>query len=200
MSVERKRLDVLFAHGIQVLEEMFSASKGYHQELDRRLTQLPESIAKAISPEAIAGSINESLRQQFVKSTIPQTSDALTRIGADMRAAGAQFRRTAEYLGAAYDGAAVDASRAIAEIEMSITKASEAARHAASDLSMTYREGYRWSLHWFASVALVVGFVLGMLVYQLFSSPPKPVESQNTPQVAQPGTKISVPETPKNRR
>ena len=40
-------------------------------------SQLPDDIAEGINPEAIAATINESLRQQFVQSTIPATAEAL---------------------------------------------------------------------------------------------------------------------------
>jgi|WetSurMetagenome_2_1015567.scaffolds.fasta_scaffold1017309_1 hypothetical protein len=44
----------------------------YQKLLDERLSCLPDQIKRGISPDVIAGKINESLRQQFVGSTIPQ--------------------------------------------------------------------------------------------------------------------------------
>ncbi len=47
------------------------------RQIDQRLAQVSADIAKALNPEAVAAQINENLRQQFIKTTIPETADAL---------------------------------------------------------------------------------------------------------------------------
>jgi hypothetical protein len=48
------------------------------QQVHERLEHLSDELVERVSAEAIANQLYESLRQQFVKSTIPQTGKALT--------------------------------------------------------------------------------------------------------------------------
>jgi len=77
IGVERERLEQLIAMAAESLRNSLESTEAYRHEIDQRLSRLPDQIAKGISPEIIAGKINESLRQQFVQSTIPQTAEAL---------------------------------------------------------------------------------------------------------------------------
>ena len=51
------------------------------------LRSVSADIAKALNPEAVAAEINESLRQQFIKITIPETADALAVTAAQIKKA-----------------------------------------------------------------------------------------------------------------
>jgi hypothetical protein len=55
---------------------MLRNSVAYQKQFDERINNLPDSIAKHVNPGAIAPKINESLNQQFIGSTIPQTEQA----------------------------------------------------------------------------------------------------------------------------
>jgi len=107
-----------------------------------RLDALPREVASGISPSAIASKINESLRQQFQQSTIPLTADALT---------------VAASINNAHHGAAVEANRAIREIDSSISRATKAAEQATADLTATFIHEYRWSIAMIAGIAMFVG-------------------------------------------
>ena len=95
LGVERDRIEKLLTGTFDSLRRTFAASEEYHAELDRRLTELPGEIAKGISPEAIAGTIKENLRQQFVRSTIPETAEALAVVSTQMKKVSAEFAATA---------------------------------------------------------------------------------------------------------
>jgi hypothetical protein len=45
--------------------------------IESRLEALPEGVSSKIGPVQVAARINESLRQQFLETTIPQTGAAL---------------------------------------------------------------------------------------------------------------------------
>src|SRR5881396_1418916 len=88
-------------------------------------------IAAGISPQAIAGNINESLRQRFVQSTIPETALALAQVAEQMKKVTAEFGATASTLGNSYRGAAEEARRSIDDLHSVISAAAATARSAA---------------------------------------------------------------------
>jgi len=113
MAVERQRLEDGLHSALLVLQQVHESSRADREQLDRRLAELPADIAKGIEPEAIAASINESLRQQFVRSTIPTTADALGVAAAQIKQATADFGHSARTLGQTYQGAVTEAREAI---------------------------------------------------------------------------------------
>ena len=134
MAAERERLEQIFAVAIGTLQQMRQSSEAHQAQLDQRLTKLPEAIAEGIHPEAIAAAINESLRQQFVQSTIPETANALAVAAAQIKKATAEFGRTASTLGDSYHGAAEEARRAIGSLESASSRAISGAKRGADEL------------------------------------------------------------------
>ncbi len=114
---ERERLDKVLAAAVDNICRMSAASEAYHVSLERRLTRLPAEIASGISPAAVAGRINENLRQEFMRSTIPQTADALDVISERMKIVCLEFSTTADDVGHAYRGAAEDARKAVTSLK-----------------------------------------------------------------------------------
>ncbi len=80
VAVERERIEQLFTTALKTVQKSLQSSEAYQTQLDERLSRLPVEIAAGISPQAIAGNINESLRQRFVQSTIPETALALAQV------------------------------------------------------------------------------------------------------------------------
>lgn len=162
MAVERERLEQIFASVTGTLQQMCQSSEAHQAQLDQRMAQLPESIAEGINPEAIAATINESLRQQFVQSTIPETANALAVAAAQIKKATAEFGRTAHTLGDSYHGAAEEARRAIGNLESTSSRAISSNKHGADELLRIFHQEYRWSLYALSSLALVIGIGLGI--------------------------------------
>jgi hypothetical protein len=181
LGVERDRIEKLLTGTFDSLRRTFAASEEYHAELDRRLTELPGEIAKGISPEAIAGTIKENLRQHFVRSTIPETAEALAVVSTQMKKVSAEFNATADDLGNTYHGAAEEARRAVSSMRSEVSAAAEAAKRAATDLSLTFHKAYRWTAYSLSGLALVIGLVLGVMFEYWLSSPPKPVVESSAP-------------------
>jgi hypothetical protein len=164
MVVEREKLESLFRGALEGLRASLSSVLKYHRQLDQRLAELPEDIADGISPDAIAGCINESLRQQFATSTLPETAKALAYVARNIKTTAAEFGRTASSVANAYRGSADAAGRAISELESSISRAAASARRAADDLTVTFHRTYRWALYTLAGFALFAGILFGMLL------------------------------------
>src|SRR5213593_4864676 len=123
VAVERERLEQILPAALQSLEKLLKSSEAYKRQLDERLSRLPVEIAAGISPQAIAANINESLRQRFVQSTIPETARALAQVAEQMKKVTAEFGATASTLGNSYRGAAEEARRSIADLNSVISAA-----------------------------------------------------------------------------
>jgi hypothetical protein len=186
IAAERERLEQILADFQKALRETRESIAMHQAQLDQRLGQLPAEIAEGINPEAIAAKINESLRQQFVQSTIPATAEALAVAAAQMKKATAEFARSASTLGDSYRGAAEDAHRAVANLESTSSHAISSTKRAAEELVRDFREDYRWSLYTLLSITLLVGIGLGMLVEQRLSLPPHTAERTPVVQQTQP--------------
>jgi hypothetical protein len=175
VAEERERLDKLLATAIDNITKMSAASEAYHVSLQRRLTALPADVAFGIRPEAIAGQINENLRQEFMRSTIPQTAEALGAISGQMKNVCSEFATTADNVGHAYRGAAEDARKAVASLKAEITQASESAARFTSELAEKCSKAYRWSLVMITGGALIMGLAVGMMFERWLLSPPEAV-------------------------
>jgi hypothetical protein len=85
MTTERQGFEQNIGDAIEALEKIRQSCATHQAQLDQRLSQLPNAIAEGIKPEAIVATINEGLRQQFVRSTIPETADALAVAAAQIK-------------------------------------------------------------------------------------------------------------------
>jgi hypothetical protein len=197
VAVERELIEQSLNQIRDHLRETLDASQEYHVQLEQRLTALPDEIAKGISPDAIAGTIKENLRQQFIRSTLPETAEALNATSQQMRKVCGEFSATARSLGDAYRGAAQDASRAVGAMRSEISSAANAAESAIKELSLTFHKAYRWTAYSLSGLAVLMGFVLGMMAEFWIMSPPKPV-AEAPPVVVQAAPQEAP--TPKKKR
>ncbi len=181
--IERKRRELLFGAAVESLERAVRSSEAYQRQLDVRINHLPEAISKDLNPQVIAANINESLRQEFAHSTIPQTARALAAVARELKETTVKFEDTARSLGGAYHGAVTDATRSIKEMESSISRAANAARLAAAELSGVFRREYRWSVCVLSGLALVIGLALGILLQRWLDPPATEVGRDVAPAV-----------------
>lgn len=184
ITTEREKFRQLLTGALGSLQTTVESSAVYQRQLDQRLEQLPENIANGISPEVIATAINESLRQLFVQSTIPETARSLAAVATQLNNVTTEFGRTATALGNQYRGAAQEARQAIDDIERTSSRAMASARRGAEELVTIFRQEYRWSLYTLSSLALVIGVGLGLSLYRWFEAPPRPVDRAPVVQTA----------------
>jgi len=144
---ERERLEKSFANCAEALTGV-----------EARLAGLPGEVASGIAPEVIVDRINESLRQQFAQSTIPNTGSALAATAKQLRSAVMDFERAASAINDAHRSAAARADYTLRELRSSVGEAAKSARAAIEDLTTTFRREYRLSL----CAACVLFFGLGV--------------------------------------
>jgi hypothetical protein len=183
VAEERERLDKLLATAVGNVSKMNAASETYHIALQRRLTDLPADIAYGIDPAAVAGKINENLRHEFMRSTIPQTADALASVSGQLKSVCVEFSTTADSVGHAYRGAAEDARKAVASLKSEISQAAENAERFTKKVSETFSRAYGLLLFMLAGGALVIGLVMGMVFERWLLSGPEPAVERTAPVV-----------------
>ena len=155
------------------------------QGTNERLARLPDEVASGIAPEAIAEKINESLRQQFIQSTIPETAQMLGIIAKENKRVSAEFASAASKLEDSCNGSATNAGRTIANIDRAATRLS--------------RE-YRWAVLSLCGLTSAVSIALGMLLQWWVFTAPQQVEHIATPQVQSAPATANPADRPKNRR
>ena len=184
---EREKLSQLLAGTLETMQAAHTAGVAYQKQLEQRLIELPAALAKGIGPETIAEKINESLRQQFLTSCIPETAQALGLASKQMNQAASDFHRTARHLTVSCDHAADVAHQAIESVRSALSGTTEAAKQASEDLRNTFLLDYRWSL-FVCALVLAVGFGLGMISDWWIGAPgqkPQPVITQAVQQAPQ---------------
>ena len=200
VAEERERLDKLLATAVDNIRKIGAETETSHHDLQRRLKALPADIVAGIHPAAVASQINENLRQEFLRSTIPKTAEALSAVSDRMKNVCLEFTATADHLGDSYRGAAEGAREAVASLKSEISLASAAATRFTRQVSETFSKAYRWMLVMIAAGALVVGLAAGMMFERWLLSPPETVVAPAPPVIqTAPPPVLEVPAVPKGR-
>ena len=183
VAEERQRLDKLMATAMGNMSKINAASETYHSALQLKLKALPTDVADGIRPEAVASQINESLRQEFIRSTIPKTAEALGVVADRMKSVSSEFTATADALGHTYRGAAKDAQKAVASLKTEISQAADSAARFTSEVAETFSKAYRWMLFMVTGGALIIGLATGMMIERSLLSSQKTVAEPAVPVV-----------------
>jgi hypothetical protein len=187
INIERERLEPLFVSGVNKVQEGLNSAMEFQKDLDSRLVRLPNQIAEGINPEAIVAGINESLKQQFLNSTIPETARALSLVADDMESTLGEFSYRARLLNGSFSKTIETTEKSIATMEKSVTKASEIARQTIENLSLKYRrENLLLRVAWMV-LALTIGFCVG-IKYEDWRNRP-PVKSEIVAPIVAPAPK-----------
>jgi hypothetical protein len=173
MATERERFELTVARYEKLLDEVHDFVDESTKQIDERLAQLSADIAKALNPKAVAAEINESLRQQFIKTTIPETADALAVNAAQIKKATSEFVSATDSLNKAYDGAVVKADRAIQSLESTSSKAISANKRQSVELVAVVRQDYRWLLFALPGLFIIVGVALSFWYHHWIGGAPR---------------------------
>jgi hypothetical protein len=159
------------------LTECLKSIQVYHSLVDKRLAALPADVVEGLRPDRIAHEINESLRQQFMQSTLPQTAKAMTAVAAELRQSVTDFGQSVAILNHAHRGAAENARQVIEKLDRTVSAAAHTARVAAEQLSSSFLRELRWSVYTLVTLVLVFGLGAGLLLDRWLIVPPDPPAS-----------------------
>lgn len=160
VAVEREQLTELLTTALGSLQATVQSGQAYQQQLERRLANLPAEVAKGISAPAIAHTITESLRQEFVRSGLPATAEALVVVAKELKNTTADIQRSIGRLTACMR-MTEDASHALDTLRGSLSQATDSARQALTDVARMFTRDYHWSIATLCAAALMLGVLLG---------------------------------------
>lgn len=161
MALEREKLGELLASSLKTIQATHQAGLAYQKQLEERLAQLPEEIAQGIQPETIAEKINESLRQKFARTGIPETGEALEAASKKMKLAAADFDKTSKQLTDRYTGLAPKVEQETDRI----IQATGRLREATAQLARQTRTELTWG--WvFVVLAIALGGFVGGVAWE----------------------------------
>jgi hypothetical protein len=173
MAVERERFEQSVSRCEKLLGDVQGFVEQATRQIDQRLAQVSADIAKALNPPAVAAEINESLRQQFIKTTIPETADALAVNAAQIKKAASDFVSATDSLNNAYDGAVVKADRAIHQLESTSSQAITGNKRQAEELMAVVRHDYRWLLFVLPALCILIGIGLSFWYHRWIGAVPR---------------------------
>jgi exonuclease VII small subunit len=181
---ENEKLKAMFVEAFGTLQELVQSMKAQQAQLDQRLKQLPEAVAAGIRPEAMAAAINESLRQEFLKSTLPETANALAATGAQIKKCQIEFTQVTKELSNSYTGALEETRKKVERLESTCAESIQRVESMAVSAKHVFDQGNHWTLY----VLLTAAFLLGIGVdrgYQYFLDSRVPL-SVSAPEVSSP--------------
>lgn len=65
LAEERKQLRDMLSKAYTALQQEIKTNAGYHEQLNQRLSKLPEELAAGVRPADIAKAMSEAFRQQI---------------------------------------------------------------------------------------------------------------------------------------
>jgi hypothetical protein len=150
--------------GVGKLDRSLRGNAEAQQAIHQRLDHVFDELVERVSAEAIANQLYESLRQQFVKSTIPQTGQALAVAAGQIKGAVDGLERITPKIVIAHKRAASEALEAMRQMKSEISEAAAAARQATAELSSTFLHEYRWALGMLLVLAGILGLLFGVYI------------------------------------
>jgi hypothetical protein len=142
----------------------------------------------------VAREVNESLRQQFASSTIPQTAQAMTVASAEIQVAVAEFTRLAAAIHNEHRSTAAQAKHTILELETAVSRAASTAQQAAAQLSESFHASLHRSIYTLLTLTAIAAFAVGLFFDQWIRSP-QTLRSRAEP-AAVPAPQKVTPKTP----
>jgi hypothetical protein len=163
ITKEREKLGELLSATLDTFQAAQTASIACQKQMEQRLAQLPIDLTRDIKPGVIADSINESLRQQFRTSGIPEAAYALGAVSKQISQTTTDFQRTATQLAVSCSNAADEANRSIENVRSALLGTTDAANQASESLKRTILWEYRWTILTIWAVVFAIGFSLGIV-------------------------------------
>src|SRR3984893_5924706 len=171
VAIERQHLAELLATHVATIEATAQAAHPYYQHVEETVTRLPADIADGIRPAAIAHTITESLRQEFVRSGLPATAEALAVLSKQLQQTTTDFQRASDQLTEAHHGAATQAAHAIDRVYTSVWQAAEATQGTMQQFRQRFRLDYWWPVGTLVPAALLMGILLGFILHEWMVTP-----------------------------
>ena len=161
VSRERVQLSEMLEAALGNMQAIERAAAQYHKSVDARLKTLPSEIARGISPEVIASTIRESLRQRFAETGMEDTAETLNVISERMRRSNAELTASLNEFADPMSGALARLDTAVTVMHSDLQAAAQYVRNISAGLYCEVKH----SLFLLNAVWCAAGFVVGILVW-----------------------------------
>ena len=162
VAIEREQIAQVLAHSIESIQAMHEATLTYQKELEARLAKLPQEIAKGINAEAIAAKINESLRQRFQETGLPETANSIAAQVTTLRQASKELSGALSEFAHPTNGAVPRVNKAISSMNADLKNAAD---HERVQMNGLGKELWR-TIAILCFATLVAGFGMGTLYHR----------------------------------
>lgn len=167
VAIEREHLAQVLARAIESMQAVHQASITYQKQLEARIAKLPEEIAKAISAEAIAAKLGESLRQQFHQTGLPAVAEAFSVQATTLRHASKELSAALDDFANPRTGVVPRVDEALRSMKSNLQNAGD---HIRAQMNGLGKELYR-TIAVLCVGALGIGFVMGILYHRWITVP-----------------------------
>ena len=157
VAEERAKLTAVVERLSQETGAALKATAAYHHQLDVRLGKLPSEIATGLSPEALAATLIDDIRDQFSRSGIPAAGRLLREHGDQFGQLQTEQARMLARLQHQMQESAKDAGAALVRVR----EAAQAARNSIGHWDHEMRQ-----VQWLnCGLILFLGIMMGMLLH-----------------------------------
>ena len=184
IASEMQKLAATVKEAVSSIEALRQDTATLHQEIDNRLAKLPNEIAEGVNPTSIATILAESLRQQFMHSGLPETSKALALIAQQSRQAATEFGYSSRQIVENCRNTTKEFCDDFKGMQTMIRITTKEATEAAQALRQRFLREYKWSVLTLCTVALMLGFSVG-IVWQYWREKPPQVAPTAVPVLSQ---------------
>ena len=163
IASEREKLAATVQDAVTSIEALRNDTATFHREIAKRLAKLPNEIAEGVNPTSIATILAESLRQQFIQSGLPETTRALMLIAKQSEQAATQLGYSCKQVNEACRTTTKDFLDSLSGMSTMMQITSAEAKKATQLLRQTFLREYKWSVLTLCTVALMLGFSVGIV-------------------------------------
>jgi len=202
VAEEREQLAQVLARSIDSIQAMHQAGIAYQKQLETRIAELPEEIAKGISTEAIAAKLGESLRQHFQQTGLPAVAEAIGVQATTLRHASKELSAAVDEFANSRTGVVPRVNEALRSMKSNLENAGD---HIRAQMNGLGKELYR-TIAVLCVGALGIGFVMGIFYHRWITAPVELTKQQVTsvqgvpqPSSATPARKVKTAQSGKDR-
>jgi|KBSMisStandDraft_5_1062788.scaffolds.fasta_scaffold50355_3 hypothetical protein len=173
IASEMQKLAATVKEAVSSIEALRHDTATFHQEIENRLARLPNEIAEGVNPTSIAAILAESLRQQFVQSGLPETTKALALVAQQSRQAATEFGYSSRQIVENCRNTTKEFCDDFKGMQTMIRITTKEATEAAQALRQRFLREYKWSVLTLCTVALMLGFSVGIVCQHWREKPPQ---------------------------
>lgn len=156
LAEERKQLREMLSKAYTALQQEIKTNASYHEQLNQRLSQLPEELAAGVRPADIAKAMSEAFRQQIAATGLQDVKAVLSTTTADLRQVTRDLDAAVKPIAGRYGTLADQMEKQASAVDHQANKLLRVADAINRKNSELLNEVNTLSWYWYAAVGLVL--------------------------------------------